>query len=114
MIVEHDALPALLKHMVLAIYKKKGTGASAFAAAMDIARSQLVEHGYLTLPSKEGPLSRLRLTAKGQRKDAEHRADKARARKMGAFKTLYEKHRSTYEAKNDKRTDAKESDRRDA
>lgn len=113
MIVESDALPLLLRHMVLAIYKKKGRGAAAFSAAMDIARSQLVLYGYLTKPSAEGPLSRVRLTSKGTRKDAEHRADKGRARKVQAFKTLYDKHRATYEAKTDKRTDAKESDRRD-
>lgn len=114
MTVEHDALPVLVRHMVLAVYKNKGTGAKAFFAAMDITRGKLVEYGYLTPPSEKGPLERLRLTSKGIRKNAEHMQDKGRARKAAAFKILYEKHRAAYTAKTDKRTDETETDRRDA
>jgi hypothetical protein len=112
--VEHDALPLMLRHMALAIYEKKGSGAKAFFAAMDISRAKLVEYGYLTPPSEKGPLERIRMTAKGLRKNAEHQRDKARARKVLAFKALYEKHRAAYVGSTDKRTDETEADRKDA
>jgi len=95
--VEPDALPAILQHMVLAIYKKRGTGEKPFIAAMNIARWSLVKNGYCTPPSEAGPLERLRLTTAGQKRNADHLKDKDHVRRAAQFKKLYMQHRAAYE-----------------
>jgi hypothetical protein len=89
-------LPALLKHMTLAIFKKKkGQEKQRFLEAFEIARHQLVQYGYLTAVSKSGPLKMIKLTGKGIKKSAEH--DRESAAKERAFAQLYEQYRASLE-----------------
>lgn len=97
MSVEAEALPAILQHMALAIYKKKGSGEKAFVAAMNIARWSLVKNGYCTPPSETGSLERVKLTTKGQKRNAEHVKDKDHVRTVAQFRKLYLQHRAAYE-----------------
>lgn len=86
-------IPALVKHTVLAIYKEGGLHypwRERFRRAMDIARSRLVEYGYLREGSQEGPVENIVLTAKGMRQDFQHRHEHDGHRKNRTFDRYYE------------------------
>ena len=72
-------LPAILKCMTLAVFRKnKGKESKRFTDAMLAARSTLVKIKFATAGSKDGPLSSFQLTAAGIKKDREHRQDRAK------------------------------------
>ncbi len=93
-----DQLPNLLKHMVVAIYKRqKGSPKKKFMAALTIARARLTDLGYATPPSREGDLGLFRLTSSGQRKNMEHRNDSQWRQKNQLFASLYTEFRTSLE-----------------
>lgn len=86
-------LPTLVKHTALAIYREGGLHyqwREKFRRALDIARSRLVEYGYLREGSQEGPVENIVLTAKGMRQDQLHRREHASHRKNRDFDRYYQ------------------------
>lgn len=89
-----DDIPVLLKHVSLAIYKNgygSGSKEQRFWHCFDAARWRLVEWGYLAKGSQKGPVTDMRLTAKGRVKNAEHMREPGRAAKAALFLELYER-----------------------
>jgi hypothetical protein len=67
------SLPALLKHNTYAIYLTlPGGPKERFLNAFAIARSRLAEYGYLTLDSAFGSVGKIKLTAKGKKRNNFH------------------------------------------
>lgn len=69
-------IPTLVKHVALAIFKSgdlKGNKFKKTQAAFDIARSRLVEYGYLKKGSEQGPPENIKLTGKGHKREGYHR-----------------------------------------
>lgn len=69
-------IPILVKHVALAVYKSgdlKGNKFQKVLAAFDIARSRLVEYGFLTKTSNLGGPDNIKLTGKGHKREAYHR-----------------------------------------
>jgi len=94
---EWDArkLPAILKCMTLAVFRKnKGREGKRFADALMAARSTLVKIKFATPDSKDGPLVRFRLTAAGARKNRDHLQDRA---KHLQFDKLFTRYRASIE-----------------
>lgn len=73
------SIPAILKHVTMAILRKKGSlGGSNFDRAFRIARSRLETYGYLRAGSATGPLSKIALAAgKAPAREAAHRREGA-------------------------------------
>jgi hypothetical protein len=91
-----ERLPALLRHMVIAIFAKlPGDQRKRFIGAMNIARARLVELRYLTPPSLDGPLERIQLTSAGSKKNLKHISEGRN--KNNEFKKLYDKYRADLE-----------------
>lgn len=88
-------LPALLKCMTLAVFRKnKGKESKRFTDALDAARSTLVKIKFATAGSKDGPLTQFRLTAAGIRKNNTHLQDRA---KHNQFDRLFLRYRAYIE-----------------
>jgi hypothetical protein len=88
-------LPAILKCMTLAVFRKnKGRESKRFADALLAARSTLVKIKYATGGSKDGPLSQFQLTAAGVRKNKDHLQDRA---KHLQFDKLFKRYRAFIE-----------------
>jgi hypothetical protein len=86
-------IPALLKHMTVAIFKKGGIDGSTekdqFISAWNIARFRLVQYGFLAEGSQEGEVSKMRLTGKGLKREAEHRRESDRGQKEVLFDKMF-------------------------
>ena len=85
-------IPVLVKHVALAIYREGGLHAAwrpKLRMALDIARSRLVEYGLLMEGSQNGDVENIRLTAKGQKRDREHRRENDAHRKSREFDRLF-------------------------
>lgn len=90
-----DNLPAILKCMTLAIFRKNtGRESKRFTDALAAARSTLVKIKFATPASKEGPLSEFRLTAAGMKKNRTHQSDRA---KHIQFNKLFDRYRAYIE-----------------
>lgn len=106
-------IPALLKHMTLAVYDHKFGGVdgktglntldatrtskapqrgSNFEEAFAIARSRLVEYKHLTPGSLDGPVGKITLTGSGRSLDANHRREAGGGKKTQRFDVLYAKY----------------------
>lgn len=82
MAFEPEELPPLVTHMTIAIFwKLHGSERHKFLGAFEVARAQLVRWGYLTSSSFPGPVEKIKLTAKGRKKDRPHKSE-------GAIKTV--------------------------
>lgn len=71
-------IPNLVKHCVVAIVKGgtvQGSLKDKFLGAWNIARSRLVEYGFLRSGSETGPASKIKLTAKGEKREREHTSE---------------------------------------
>ena len=62
-------IPVLVKRVTMAMVTGKGI---AFPAALDIARASLTKQGYLASGSDRGPVTNIKLTAKGAQRNREH------------------------------------------
>lgn len=94
--ISADRLPALLRHMTLAIFENlSGNERKKFLEAFGISRRRLVEWKYLTPPSKNGPLDRISLTSKGIKQNKKHQNEGVR--KNLIFEKYYEKYRADIE-----------------
>lgn len=95
-----ENIPTIVKHVALAIYasgwvgpdvKNPGSGqTAAFTHCLEAARWRLVQYGYLRAGSQHGPPSNIKLTAKGQKRDKEHRRESDFKIKEEKFRKLYE------------------------
>ena len=95
-------LPALLRHMTMAIFENlSGSQRKRFLSAFEISRSRLTEWGYLTPPSKSGPLEGITLTSKGIKQNRKH-LNEGRKKNM-AFEQYYEAYRADIEMKTAKK-----------
>ena len=68
-------IPAMLKHMTLAIYEGSsiaGAGLPKFMHAFKIARGVMTRDGYLAPGSEEGDTAKIKLTPKGVARNAQH------------------------------------------
>jgi predicted metalloprotease len=63
-------IPRLVKHMTMAILRKGKI--HSIDDAFEIARAQLTKYGYLDRGSDRGPVSNIKLTSAGKRKNREH------------------------------------------
>lgn len=88
-------LPAILKCMTLAVFcKNKGREGKRFTDGLLAARSTLVKIKFATAASKEGPLERFQLTAKGLKKNRKHEQDRSR---HNQFDKLFLRYRADIE-----------------
>lgn len=88
-------LPALLKCMTLAIFRKNGGKESKrFTDALDAARSTLVKLKFAVPVSKDNSLKLFKLTSAGLRKNTDHLQDRA---KHVQFDRLFLRYRSLIE-----------------
>jgi hypothetical protein len=85
---EFNQIPAIVKHMTLAIFRKGGSGPRAFETALKIAVSQLRDHGYLTNAAFK-PLN-IKLSGKGLARNRVHLREGAR--KTHQFNLLFQKY----------------------
>lgn len=85
-------IPEFVKHVAMAIYESgdlSGSNAKKFESSLNIARSRLVQYGYLMPGSQNGPVERIRLTSAGARKNAQHKTEGAAGlRKSKMFDSL--------------------------
>jgi hypothetical protein len=67
-------IPAILKHMALAIWTdgSLGRGVAGLKAAWLVACARLVEYGYLAAGAESGSLERIRLTVQGVSQNRKH------------------------------------------
>jgi len=86
------AVPVLVQHTTIAIYESLPGGQAKFVDALKIARARLVEYGFLTPGSENGPASAIRLTAKGVSRNRKHLSDKGANRKNREFEKLYRRY----------------------
>jgi hypothetical protein len=101
-------VPALVKHMTLAVYENKfggskvnqrdetthgkaPPGAKNFKEAFAIARSRLVTYKHLTPGSLNGPIGKINLTSSGRLLDNNHRREAGGGKKTARFDALYER-----------------------
>lgn len=86
------AIPNILKHCTVAVYRNGGYAArnekERFERALKIAKSRLQEYGYLTLAGEDVD-SPVTLTPKGRAREQKHRRE-GRAKSV-LFDTLYAK-----------------------
>lgn len=109
-------IPAVVKHMTLAIYDHKYNGSGDgvggpglnsldstrsakapatgknFKEAFAIARGQLADYKHLTPGSKNGPIGRIQLTGSGRQLESKHRREAGGGKKSARFDMLYEKY----------------------
>jgi len=79
-------IPVLVKHCALAILRSgdmAGTRMEQLRGAFLVARSRLVEYGYLASGSQKGGSKNIKLTAKGHQREAKHRRER-----FGYVKTI--------------------------
>ena len=86
-------VPDLVKHTTLAIWKHgglSGQGAQErFVSAWNIARSRLVEYGYLQAGSEVEGIPKIKLTPKGVIRESLHRREPGGGLKSLAFDKMY-------------------------
>jgi len=82
-------IPRLVKHMTMAILRKGKI--HKIDDAFEIARAQLVKYGYLAHGSDKGPVSNIKLTSEGKKKNREHARRPMRT--VMAFDKLFAKSR---------------------
>jgi hypothetical protein len=99
-------VPALVKHMTLAIYQHKfggsaineadeikhgkaPTGGKNFATAFAIARGLLADNRHLTPGSRHGAIGKINLTSSGRLLDSKHRREPGGGKKTATFDNLY-------------------------
>lgn len=79
MATSYKLLPSLVKHMTVAIYRAKrvrgATWEERYYNSWVIARTRLVEYGYLKPGSESGPVTNVIATAKGAGKSRVHNND---------------------------------------
>lgn len=88
-------IPVLVKHTTLAIFhegKLTGSASSKFQSAFAIARSRLVEYGFLQPSSRDGDVGSIRLAHRGVLRESRHKAERDSRRKCLEFDTLFEKY----------------------
>lgn len=89
-----NRVPALVKHMTMAIYNKGGidggTRKERFISAWNIARARLTQYGFLREGSDKGPVSTIVLTGKGLKRETLHRRERDGAMKDAKFDELFE------------------------
>jgi hypothetical protein len=92
--IKRNRVPNIVKHTTLAIYGKGGidggTSKERFRSAWNIARSRLVEYGFLMKGSEKGPHGVIRLTAKGRKRNQEHKSERGVAIKSMNFDKMFE------------------------
>lgn len=84
-------IPAILKHMTVAIFKSSyvpGTGSVKFLNAFNVARANLSRYGYLS-GGEEGPISNIGLTGAGKGEEAKKLAQPRGAEKRAFFDGLF-------------------------
>jgi len=88
-----NRVPALVKHMTMAILKKGGidggTQKEQFISAWNIARARLTEYGFLTGGSDKGPASNIKLTGRGRKRETLHLREAGRSAKEMLFDSLF-------------------------
>ncbi len=88
-----DKIPNLVKHNTVAIWRAgKIDGSSAkerFISAWNIARSRLVEYGYLIKGSEKGKAEDIRLTTKGMVRNRKHSREPDSKAKSGLFDKMF-------------------------
>lgn len=99
-------VPALVKHMTLAIYANKFGGSSVneadefkhgkapvgaknFIEAFAIARGLLADYRHLTPGSRHGAIGKINLTSSGRLLDSKHRREPGGGKKSMRFDALY-------------------------
>jgi hypothetical protein len=85
-------IPVLVKHCALAIYKSKyaqGSKIQQIQQSFDIARSRLVEYGFLKKGSETGSPEDIKLTGKGHHRESKHRREVGGKKKTKAWDDLY-------------------------
>jgi hypothetical protein len=83
-------VPSLVKHCVVAIWKDLSGGSqSRFVSAWNIARSRLVEYGYLAEGSQNADSSDIKLTSKGAKRSGEHRREPGAKSKEALFDKMF-------------------------
>lgn len=86
------SIPNLVKHTALAIYNSgdiSGGKKEKFQSAWNIARSRLVEYGYLSKGSEDGPVEKIQLTSKGHQREAIHASEPGSKTKSMLFDQMY-------------------------
>lgn len=86
-------VPVMLKHCAYTIFDEGGLSGSPkekFIAAFAIARSRLVEYGFLKAASKTGDIKNIALTGRGALREVRHRTD-GNSIKTRRFDELYAK-----------------------
>jgi len=81
-------IPRMVKHVAMAVWRKKAT--PNFPEALLLARHHLTKHGYLAAGSEHGPVSNIKVTSKGRKREREHLRKPMRT--MREFDQLYSKH----------------------
>jgi hypothetical protein len=107
-------IPALVKHVTLAIHDGKsvdGSGVTRFLRAFHIARGALVRQGFLVAGSEEGPTSKIKLTGKGLMKNNSHLHEGKAFTKSARFNALYQKAQIVIETQDSEETATKPSPR---
>jgi hypothetical protein len=69
------SVPNLVKHCTIAIWRDGGISGGKqerFVSAWNIARSRLVEYGFLQKGSETGPAEKVKLTSKGSKRESFH------------------------------------------
>lgn len=85
-------VPHLLKHCTIAIWrdgKISGGKQERFVSAWNIARSRLVEYGYLTKGSETGTTARIHLTSKGVQRESFHSREPGGKTKSMLFDQMF-------------------------
>ena len=87
-------IPVLVKHVALALFKSGDVQGinkiQKIQASLEIARSRLVEYGFLTKTSTQGGPENIKLTGKGHKREAYHRHEGGKgAQKTKEWNALY-------------------------
>jgi hypothetical protein len=86
-------VPTLLKHNTLAIWRKGdvdgGSVRERFVSAWNIARSRLVEYGYLIKGSEKSKAEDIRMTTKGAVRNRKHSREPDSKAKSNLFDKMY-------------------------
>lgn len=93
-------IPFLVRHCAVAIYESGyGTGSreQKFWHCLEVARWRLVEYGFLRKGSQYGPPLNIKLTAKGKKRENQHKNEQGGADKNDKFQKLYARIESVVE-----------------
>lgn len=85
-------VPHLLKHCTLAIYNSgdiSGGKREKFVSAWNIARSRLVEYGYLAKGSEKADAGKIKLTSKGTQRENVHAHEPGGKAKSEMFDAMF-------------------------